>query len=218
MLDLLQIPRGITAIIGSGGKTTLMLYLARALPGRRIVCTTTKIFLPEGLPVYTGESPSTISAALNEYPAVCIGTDIGNGKLGAPRCSLEALRQCCDYLIVEADGGRSLPLKAHLPHEPVIPPGCDKTILVAGLCGLGLPIAEAAHRPERFAALCGKTVSEPVTPADVARVISSEALPELVLLNQMDAGNFEVNAREIARTLPYPVLAGSLQRQLLIQL
>ena len=218
MLNLLEIPRGMTAIIGSGGKTTLMYLLAHTLPGKKILCTTTKIYCPTQLPVFTGENLSDIAEALRSFPAVCVGTDAAGGKLGAPLCPPDSLRILCDYLIVEADGSRGLPLKAHLPHEPVIPPGCDKTILVAGLRGLGLPIAEAAHRPERFAELCGKSLSDPVTPEDIAAVILAEGIPDVVILNQIDTGDYAQSMRTIVDLLPCPVLGASLQNGFLTRI
>ena len=47
--SLLQIGRGVTALIGGGGKTTLMYTLAEELKGRGkvIICTSTKIRQPE---------------------------------------------------------------------------------------------------------------------------------------------------------------------------
>ncbi len=211
MLNLLEIPRGTTALIGSGGKTTLLYLLARILSGKNILCTTTKIYRPSEFPVFTGKNLTEIAQALRNTPAVCVGTEVSDRKLGTPLCPLDSLREMCDHLIVEADGSRKLPLKAHLPHEPVIPPGCDKTILVAGLQGLGLSIAEAAHRPERFAELCGKSISDHVTPEDVATVILAEGVPDLCILNQIDTGDYTQSIRTIAALLPCPVLGASLQ-------
>ena len=39
--QVLDIQKGVTAIIGSGGKTSLMLRLCRELPGTVVVCTGT---------------------------------------------------------------------------------------------------------------------------------------------------------------------------------
>ncbi len=134
-----------------------------------------------------------------------------DGKLTAPLCSLTALRDLCNYLLVEADGSRGRPLKAHLPHEPVIPPHTDQVLLVAGLSGLGQPIQAAAHRPEQFAALCHQPVTAPVTPEALAAVFNAEALSGTVILNQLDAGKYDVSVQTLASLLPCRVLAGSIQ-------
>lgn len=209
MVELLNIPKGITAIIGSGGKTTLMMALARHLPGRRIVATSTKIYAPKDLPVFDGSELAAIDLDLSAHGLVCVGSSVPEGKLSAPVCSFDVLSALCDYLLVEADGSRKLPLKAHAPHEPVIPPGCALTILVAGMSGLGMPIRDCAHRPERFAALCGKEVCNIATAEDVAAVIAKESLGDIVLLNQLDASSL-AEAKRIASLLPCPVFAGSL--------
>lgn len=209
MVELLNIPRGITAIIGCGGKTTLMMALARQLPGRRIVTTSTKIYAPKELLVFDGADLAAIDRALSSHGLVCVGATAPEGKLGAPVCSFDALSAMCDYLLIEADGSRKLPLKAHLTHEPVIPQNTALTILVVGLSGLGMPMVDCAHRPERFAALCGKAVTDTVTAEDVAAVIKKEGFGDIVLLNQLDASSLS-EAEKIAALLPCPVFAGSL--------
>ena len=209
MTELLSIPRGITAIIGSGGKTTLMMALAHRLPGRRIIATSTKIYAPKDLPLFDGSELAAIDAALSAHGLVCVGTNAPEGKLGAPCCSFEALSAMCDFLLVEADGSRKLPLKAHSSHEPVIPPSSALTILVTGMSGLGRPITDCAHRPELFASLCGKEVCDIATAEDVAAVIAKESLGDIVLLNQLDASSL-AEAKRIASLLPCPVFAGSL--------
>jgi len=209
MTELLNIPRGITAIIGSGGKTTLMMALAQRLPGRRIIATSTKIYAPKDLPIFDGSDLAAIDEALSKSGVVCVGANAPEGKLSAPVCSFDALSAMCDYLLVEADGSRKLPLKAHSSHEPVIPSASALTILVAGMSGLGKPILDCAHRPERFAALCGKAVTDTVTAEDVAAVIAKEGLGDIVLLNQLDASSL-AEAKRIASLLPCPVFAGSI--------
>ena len=209
MRELLNIPRGITAIIGSGGKTTLMMTLARQLTGRRIIATSTKIYAPKDLPVFDGSDLAAIDAALSEHGLVCVGSNAPEGKLSAPSCGFEELSAMCDHLLVEADGSRKLPLKAHISYEPVIPSGCTLTILVAGLSGLGKPICDCVHRPEHFAAVCGKAVTDIAAAEDVASVFIKESLGDIVLLNQLDASCI-AEAQKIACLLHCPVFAGSL--------
>ncbi|MGO5113972.1 selenium cofactor biosynthesis protein YqeC [Candidatus Avoscillospira sp. LCP25S3_F1] len=208
--DALALPRGVTSLIGGGGKTTLAHVLAQQLPGTVIFCTTTRIFPSETLPVITGGAED-IAAALARCRAVCVGTPAQQGKLAAPETPLETLRQLADYVIVEADGSKGLPCKAHLDHEPVIPPETERTILVVGASGFGEPIIQAAHRPERFAALCGASVEDPVTPERLAAVLNAEGGFDTVIINQMEDGSREPAARQLAALLPVPVWGGSLR-------
>jgi len=176
----LELRKGVTAIIGSGGKTSLMLRLCRDLPGTVIVCTSTHIFPPENLPLYTE------ALTFLPVPKLCAGTPAENGKLTAPVQSFEELAVLADYVLVEADGSKHLPLKAHLCHEPVIPACADQVIQVVGISGIGRPILEVAHRPERYAELCGAAVTDIATLERAARVLNTEALADRYVLNQAD--------------------------------
>ena len=154
---VLDIQPGITAIIGGGGKTTLLYTLARELcqKGSVIVCTSTKIRAPQHIPLFSGESDADLLAGLQQFPVICAAQHTPNGKLCAPACSFAHLAGLADYVLVEADGSRQLPLKAHAAHEPVIPQGCGQVIYLVGADGFNRPISQVCHRPELFSMLTG---------------------------------------------------------------
>ncbi len=197
--EALQITHGVTAIIGSGGKTSLMYRLAQELQGRVIVCSSTQIFPPKHIPLV-----QRIEAFEG---TVCVGTPCPNGKLGAPEQSFEELASLADYVLVEADGSKHLPLKAHAPYEPVIPNNATQVITVVGASGLHRPIADVVHRHEIFYALTQSTLA---TPQAVAACLQKEALGDRIFINQTDVN--ECFARELAELLPWPVTLGSLQK------
>ena len=118
---LLGLRPGVTAVIGSGGKTSLLRRLAEELPGTVLLCTTTHIRPFEEYPLLTAPTPEDIRKALTAHRVLCLGTPCENGKLTAPSLSIETLATLAGYVLVEADGSRQLPLKAHEAHEPVIP-------------------------------------------------------------------------------------------------
>ena len=180
---LLEVYPGVTAVIGSGGKTSLLRRLAAELPGTVLLCTTTHIRPFEEYPLLTAPTPEDIRKALTAYRVLCLGTPCENGKLTAPTLSVETL---ADYVLVEADGSRQLPLKAHEAHEPVIPAVSRQVICVVGASGFGKPIRESVHRPERFCALTGAAKSAPASPEQAAKAILAERLCDTVLLNQID--------------------------------
>ena len=66
--EALQIRPGVTAIIGGGGKTTLMERLAHELSGkaRVIVCTTTHIYPEKTMPCLVSPAQAEIAAALKD--------------------------------------------------------------------------------------------------------------------------------------------------------
>lgn len=201
--ELLQIQKGVTALIGSGGKTSLLYRLARELAeeGSVLVCTSTHILPPDHIPV--AERTGEVRGVL------CVGTPCENGKLTAPRQSFQELAALADYVLVEADGSKRLPLKAHLAHEPVIPPNAGNVILVVGASGLNRPVGEAVHRPEQFSLLSGSDIA---TPLAVATVLEKEALHHRVLINQADSPLRTEAALALAKLLSCPVAAVSLQK------
>ena len=213
LFQLLDIRPGVTAVIGGGGKTTLLWTLGEELAGQHTVllCTTTKIFPFPNLPC--ARTAAELDQLRRSHRLLCAGTDLpGTGKLTAPALPMADLAERFDYVLVEADGAARRPLKAHAPHEPVIPAEAARTILVVGASGFGRPIREAAHRPERYAQLAGCDIETAVTPEIAARVLRAEGLGDLVLVNQAETPEARELARKLAENLPLPVCAGSLRR------
>lgn len=211
---LLHIGRGVTALIGGGGKTTLLYTLPEELrrKGSVILCTSTRIMRPPQYEVLEAAEETELSAALAAYGAVCVGTAAENGKLAAPQLPFETLAQLADYVLVEADGAKRLPLKAHAPHEPVIPSNAQRVVMVVGADGFGRPIREVCHRPERYAALCGAPEDAAVTPEMEAAVLVAEGFGDRVYINKVESAADFDNAAALAGCLTCPVAAGSLQK------
>lgn len=215
LAEFLSVRKGVTAVIGGGGKTTLLRTLGEELArsGARVILATTTKFLPfPGIETVPG-GEREIAEALGRRPLVCAAAPWGErGKLAESPVPMVRLTALADYVLVEADGSAGLPLKAHAPHEPVIPAEAARTILVVGASGFGRPIREAAHRPERYAALAGCDIETAVTLEIAARVLRVEGLGDLVLVNQAETPEARENARKMAENLPLPVCAGSLRR------
>lgn len=276
--EFLHIPRKTTAIIGSGGKSTLLRALAEELAtggaagarfaaaetatdklqvgtspnedrptekvagdkpsvgggepstgrpaakgtaiaeaARRahvIVATSTKMFVPNWCPVLLDPAMDEVRLALSTHPIVCVGRIHGpTGKLDAPRMAFSELEAAADYLLVEADGAKMLPLKAHAEHEPMIPECAKRTVWVVGIDGVGSPISQACHRAERFAQLADASTADAVTPEMVARVLEAEGLHDMVLINKVESDNDWRAAERIAALCTTPVVAGSLWRK-----
>lgn len=148
---LLGVTRGLTAVIGSGGKTSLLYELAEELRscGTVLLATTTHIMKPPQYPF--AETAEQLSAALAAEGVACAGSFTPEGKLTAP--DFDGWQQAADFVLVEADGSKRLPAKAHAAWEPVLPPERNRTVCVFGASALGQPIQDAAHRPELYASL-----------------------------------------------------------------
>lgn len=201
----------IIALVGAGGKTTLMYALATAFQrqGRRVaVTTTTHIFRPEG---------ECFCCSLEECRArwkqgrfAVWARDLGTGKLGA--LSAEEFSSLCaaaDTVLIEADGAKRLACKVPASHEPVIPAEADTVIAVVGLSVLGRTIAESCFRPADVSAFLHCDTAHSLTPADLAAILlSTDGARKAVrdrayyaLLNQCDDAARLVWGTEILRQL-----------------
>ena len=211
--EALHLRPGVTAIIGGGGKTTLLRRLGEELSqnGTVLLCTTTKIYPFPDLPC--AHSREELAVLRNTGRLLSAGTPLEeSGKLTAPPFPMAELAAQFDYVLVEADGSAGRPLKAHAPHEPVIPPEANQTILVVGASGFGRPILEAAHRPALYARLAGAGEADAATPQRAAKVLLAEALHTRVFCNQAEAAPQMAAARTLGRLLDCPVAAGSARK------
>jgi len=201
--DQLQIQKGVTAIIGGGGKTSLIYRLAEELSakGSVLVTTSTHIFPPPHIP---------FSAVAVPFQGIlAVGTPVENGKLTAPKQAFNELAAIADYVLVEADGSKHLPIKAHDSHEPVIPENANQVIAVVGALGLNRPIETSVHRASQFLERTGEAVASPRAVADL---LSKEELHHRVVINQAESEPSFTLAKELAALLSCPVLIASLQK------
>lgn len=212
--EALDVRPGVTAIIGGGGKTTLMECLAAELAAqaRVIVCTTTHIYPEQTMPCLVSPTEAEVRAALARAGCVCVGSVSENGKLSAPELPFRTLCALAGYVLVEADGAKRLPLKAHAAHEPVVPPEANQTILVVGASGFGKPMRESVHRAPLAAQALGVGEDTIVTPELWACFLNFEALHTRVLVNQAENEQEQTTARALAAGLHCPVCMAALQK------
>lgn len=195
-------------VIGAGGKTSLVKWIARQKQkaGQRvIITTTTKIFPLHDVGITLLEDDSDflprLQQALNDSTPVIVANrhDEKTGKLvGIAPETVDALHESglADSILVEADGAARKPLKAPASHEPVIPSLSDVCIGVMGLDATYHPLTESmVHRHEIFSRITGAQPHEPVTPAHMVCVATAsngffKGCPpqcrRIVLLNKAD--------------------------------
>ena len=141
-----------------------------------------------GIPLLVTDDIEQVRRALALHRVICMGTPAAEGKLTAPALPFSVLADAADYVIVEADGSKRLPLKAHASHEPVIPENTRKTVCVVGASGFGKPV-------ELFCARTGAHMSGIVTPELAALGIIAEHLADIVVLNQAETVSPEIAKR-----------------------
>lgn len=174
------------AIVGGGGKTTLMFRLvaeAAAVGLTAVVGGTTRFTPPrEGAlpPVVlldpTADPPATVRDALRLHGVVTCTT--GRGDKGrwlpidpAQACAIAALPEL-GLLVLEADGSRNRPFKAPGEGEPVIPACSTVVLAVVGLDAAGRSLDDGSvHRPERVAAIAGIPLGATLDAETIARVL-----------------------------------------------
>ena len=214
-IDKLILSPGITAVIGSGGKTTLLKKISEELPGTVLLTTSTHILPFEGVPLYTGSDLREIREHLCQDHILCTGTPISSAalkeasfadrpmritgayacdrnKLSAPGFTMKDLAGAADYVLVEADGSRHLPLKAHARHEPVIPEETGQILWVIGSAGFFHPAKEVMHRPELFCKKMQLSEEQAVTPELYGAFLLQEiaVLPGFRLLRSGSGSRF----------------------------
>lgn len=199
--EFFGITKGVTALIGGGGKTSTVYALAEHLKtqGSVIVCTSTHILCPPQYPYLP-----RLSAPLNPGEVVSTGGFDGR-KLSIPEQTFEELTRYADYVLVEADGSRQLPLKAHAPHEPVIPPQAKTVLAVIGIDGLGQPIRAVAHRPELYAGICHASVDDPVTEEMIRTVVATYPRLDGIVINKADDPELIERAKRLAELFSVPI-------------
>lgn len=193
LFELFEIKKGITSFIGSGGKTTLIRMLAYELmkEGKVVVSTTTHIYPFEDYMTLVNPTIDDVSKALKKISCLCIGNKGENGKLVTPNISFDELSKAADYVLIEADGSKQLPIKAHESYEPVLPDDCNKIIEVIGADGFGKPIWEVTHRVSQFCKIASCSQDDLLTPQLLAKVINEEMLADIVFVNKVDDDNRE---------------------------
>ena len=167
----------LVSIVGAGGKTTLLKSLGSELTGdgRRVILTTTTRMARDQVtePVCWSREPADVEAALTATSPLFVMSGVNPDKaVGLEPEAVDRLfcNTSVDHVLVEADGARTMAIKAPAVHEPVIPRLTTLVIVVVGANALGKPLTDVAHRPERIANLTGTTVDSIVT-VDLAAAV-----------------------------------------------
>lgn len=204
-MKLCDSKKTVISIVGAGGKTTLLYLLAReyACMGLTVgVTTTTHIYRPM-------ERDIAVVVDGFGFPAwggiTAYGTTAVGGKLSSPdQATLARVIDCCDILLIEADGSRRLPLKLPNDTEPVILPQTDRVIIVAGLSAMGSPLKNVCHRFELAQDRLEFSPEQIVTPEVMAKVLLcgyGDIAGASILLNQADTPELVAQGEETARLL-----------------
>jgi molybdenum cofactor cytidylyltransferase len=227
----------LVALVGGGGKSSLLFALGTAFPRPTVMTTTTRIFSAQSrlAPCLTmvelAQGEVNGRDRMGELLAVhgrclIIGDQLGEKAAGVPP-ELPAqwlARTDVSLVVVEADGSRMRPIKAPAEHEPVIPEGTTLLIAVAGIDALGRPVEQAAHRPERFCGLTGLQPRDVISEEAMVVLLTHPAggrkgLPEsarfMVVINKVESAQQRVAGRRVAKLI---LRSARVQRVVLLSL
>jgi xanthine dehydrogenase accessory factor len=164
----------IIAVVGSGGKTTLIKQLATQFRGEGksvFVTTTTHMFIESD--TLLTDDPATILRTLEKTGYVMAGIPDGIKIKALPKETFDTVCAGADVVLVEADGSKHMPLKFPNSTEPVIPDGVDRILVVWGPHGLNKPAREVCHRLDLVLECLKITEDTTITRAHVRQLLQA---------------------------------------------
>ena len=202
-------PPMLISLVGAGGKTSAMFHLARELSQKGaavIISTTTKIFRPDGPLLLESDAarlPELITRNLEPGGVLALGAGLLPAEplpklIGFDPEIMDRLFQAglADYILVEADGSRRLPIKAPRPGEPVIPAKSGLVLGLVGLSSLGGPADEGhVFGFDEFKGITGISRGAAIGPDEIKALLehsrglfksSPPGARKAALLNQLD--------------------------------
>jgi probable selenium-dependent hydroxylase accessory protein YqeC len=205
-------PSGVVSIVGAGGKKSTLYALASELE-RAVVTATVRIpFFDDRVErLVVTDDPARTVRANDAWPlGVVPGRDGDRERyLGYAPEAVDALAADADApILTKADGARTRWLKAPNDDEPQIPSATDLVIPVVSARVVGEPLdARRVHRPERVAAITGRSIGESVRAEDLVAALTHDRgglkrVPSdarvVPLINMIDDDALASTAREIA--------------------
>lgn len=165
------------ALVGGGGKTTLMHAIADALPAPTVVTCTTKMGADQhwGKPLLLDPSDDDLLAQVSEAGRVLVvGQVNGQKAIGITPARADQLFRLGLNVVCESDGSRRMPAKAPHWYEPVLASTVTLVVCVIGADALDRTIHDQCHRPLRVGAVLGCSPYDRLTPERAAHLVTSE--------------------------------------------
>ncbi len=164
------------ALVGGGGKTTLMHAIGSALDGPTILTCTTKMGADQhrGRAVLVAPSDGAVRDGLREHGRVMVlSAVLGQKGVGITPERADELFGLGAHVVAESDGSRRRPAKAPHWYEPVIASTVTMVICVIGADALDRTIEDQCHRPLRVGAVLGCSPYDRLTPERAAELVTS---------------------------------------------
>ena len=163
----------IIAVVGSGGKTTLIKNLAAQYrkEGKSVLVTTsTHMFIEED--TLLTDDAQTIVHTLQETGYAMAGIPDGAKITALSAETFHSVCACADVVLVEADGSKRLPLKFPDATEPVIPDNVDEILVVCGLNAIDRKAKDVCHRLELVKDCLNIDEDTAITPVHIQKLVT----------------------------------------------
>lgn len=217
LAEALGLDGGVVAAVGAGGKKSLLLALARELPGR-VAWTATAHTAPPpraaGIRMQVAATETLIALAVAVQGEGTFGfaqpSDKPGRLAGLAPADVDRLHTAggFDTTLVKADGARMRGIKAPKADEPLLPPGTACVLVVVSAGVIGQPLDDKhVHRAERLAALLGLQPGDVITAAHVGALLAADdgglqhtaGMRVVPVINQVDGEERREAAEAAAR-------------------
>jgi probable selenium-dependent hydroxylase accessory protein YqeC len=176
-LALLDGARHHVALVGGGGKTTLMHGIADALPAPTVLTCTTKMGADQhwGKTLLVDPTDEQVRVGVAAHGRVLIvGSVDGPKAVGINPTRADELFALGVNVVAESDGSRRRPAKAPHWYEPVLASTVDLVVCVIGADALDRTIEDQCHRPLLVGAVLGCSSYDRLTPERAALLVTSD--------------------------------------------
>lgn len=215
--------------MGGGGKTSLLHQLgeefSQIVPRVIMTALTRSAVHPEHPILFADQIPNLdLTPFFRDHIPLCIMGGREQNKLtGISQNQLAQIYLQADVTLFESDGARNLPLKAHLPHDPVVPGFATQVMILVGADVVDTTLMDGrVHRPEVFREKWQISQDEPLSVDLIARVVTTThgylekvpaGLAKYYFVNKGDHYREKAQrlARAIARQTDAPVFWGSIR-------
>lgn len=215
-------------LIGGGGKSTLLekLGIELSLQHQKVLLTSTVKSGPTSLiPIQCLQPTDRIQPLLNQHnPLFVMKEKVEKEKyIGFAASEIASWVSSVDYCLIEGDGARKLPLKAHTDYDPNIPDYSDQVIIIIGADVVDTSLSDGlVHRPDQFKSLWGIESNTRLDPDFISEVVTSDKgyltkfhhpIPTTFIVNKADM--YPTQAQSLALSIKKknrgPVFWGSVQ-------
>jgi len=223
-------PNPVIALLGGGGKSSLMFQLGMdfAHQNKHVLLTSiTKAGPSEIIPMTLINNKGNFSLSpLFKYhnPVYLLKEQLEDNKYkGISKDQLASFIPEADITLFECDGSRNLPLKAHRNQDPAVPDFATHTIVVIGADVIHTKLSEGkVHRPGLFKSLWGVQDNTPMDIPLITRVLTDKrgyiskipsGMNKIYFINKSDIFPKECKALAtfLASMTPDPVFFGSIR-------